>query len=74
MKKNKYIDLDSLSEEQFQEVESTLRARIRNIVDAATLDINSLLSIYGLESVLSIEILKHNDPNLIRRNHLKVKK
>lgn len=60
------IDLESLTEEQYEQVEGTLKKKVKERIDQAILDLNKYLNIYGLEALLAVQIVKEGEANLIK--------
>ncbi len=66
MERTRKVDIDSVSEEQFVEIEAMLRKKIKEKVDQAVSDMNKYLNVYGLEVLLGVQIVKQGEANLIK--------
>jgi hypothetical protein len=66
MERIRKIDIDSVSEEQFLEIEAMLKKKIKEIVEKTVSDMNKYLNVYGLEALLAVQIVKQGEANLIK--------
>jgi hypothetical protein len=66
MERIRKIDINSVSEEQFLEIEAMLKKKIKEIVEKTVSDMNKYLNIYGLEALLAVQIVKQGEANLIK--------
>lgn len=66
MERTRKIDIESVSEEQFLQIEQMLRKKIKEKVEQAVADMNKYLNVYGLEVVLGVQIVKQGEANLIK--------
>jgi hypothetical protein len=66
MERIRKIDIESVSEEQFLQIEQMLRKKIKEKVEQAVADMNKYLNVYGLEVVLGVQIVKQGEANLIK--------
>jgi hypothetical protein len=66
MERIRKINIDSVSEEQFQEIEAMLRRKMKEIVEKTVSDMNKYLNVYGLEVLLAVQIVKQGEANLIK--------
>lgn len=66
MERTRKIDIESIPEEQFLEIEAMLRKKMKEKVDQTVSDMNKYLNVYGLEVVLGVKIVKQGEANLIK--------
>lgn len=66
MERSRKIDIESIPEEQFVEIEAMLKKKIKERVKLAVSDMNKYLNVYGLEVVLGVQIVKQGEANLIK--------
>jgi len=66
MERIRKIDIDSVSEEQFLEIEAMLKKKMKEIVERTVSDMNKYLNVYGLEVLLAVQIVKQGEANLIK--------
>ena len=66
MERTRKIDIESVSEEQFVQIEDMLRKKIKDRVEQAVSDMNKYLNVYGLEVLLNVQIVKQGEANLIK--------
>jgi hypothetical protein len=66
MERIRKIDIESIPEEQFVEIEAMLRKKIKEMVQQAVSDMNKYLNVYGLEVLLAVQIVKQGEANLIK--------
>jgi len=66
MERIRKIDIESVSEEQFLQIEQMLRKKIKERVEQAVADMNKYLNVYGLEVLLGVQIVKQGEANLIK--------
>jgi hypothetical protein len=66
MERIRKIDIESVSEEQFLEIEKTLKKKVKEIIDQSVSEMNKYLNIYGLEVLLAVQIVKQGESNLLK--------
>jgi hypothetical protein len=66
MERIRKIDIESIPEEQYVEIEAMLRKKIKERVEQAVSDMNKYLNVYGLEVLLGVQIVKQGEANLIK--------
>lgn len=66
MKKNKQIDINSMSDKQFLKASETIKSEVKKTVEETVQNLNKYLNIYGLEILLGVQIVKQGEANLIK--------
>lgn len=66
MGRKRKIDIETLSEEQFQVVLADLQVKVREKIKTTISVLNRDLNVYGLEMLLGVQIVKQGEANLIK--------
>lgn len=61
------VDLNTLSDQQLDEVRQVLSKRCLEAIEKATKDINEHAGVYGLEVILGFSLVKEGEANLIKK-------
>jgi hypothetical protein len=59
------IDVETLTNEQLEDIQKKLSAKSMEILEKAKQDLNKYYNVYGLEVVLMFHAVKHGEANLI---------
>jgi len=66
MERIRKVDLDSMPQEQFEQVEKALGKKVQEIIGKTVTDLNTYLNVYGLEILLGVQVVKQGEANLIK--------
>lgn len=66
MGRKRKIDIEALSEEQFQAVLADIQVKVREKIKTTISNLNTHLNVYGLEVLLGVQIVKQGEANLIK--------
>ena len=61
------VDVDTLSDQQVDEVRQELSRRCLMAIKKATTEINDYANVYGLEVMLGFSLVKAGEANLIKK-------